>query len=126
MFGIQLFLFLHRQPTAFYRRNQFTRKGFIPAAQGDKGVLQPACIVEPVFAQHICIAAANDYPQHPVLLQLPPLPLRKSRTADFDLLRRAYIEVRYNKKNFIVTKADIDALISKIELLRNLVEKGLP
>ncbi|WP_418977277.1 hypothetical protein [Alistipes finegoldii] len=49
--------------------------------------------------------------------------LRQSRTADFDLLRRAYIEVRYNKKNFIVTKADIDALISKIELLRNLVEK---
>jgi len=52
--------------------------------------------------------------------------LRKACTADFDLLRRAYIEVRYNKKNFIVTKADIDALISKIELLRNLVEKGLP
>ena len=49
--------------------------------------------------------------------------LCKSRTADFDLLLRAYLEVRYNKKNFIVTKADIDALISKIELLRNLVEK---
>ena len=43
----------------------------------------------------------------------------------FDLLRRAYLEARYNDK-FVVTKADIDALISKIELLRNLVEKGLP
>ena len=36
----------------------------------------------------------------------------------FDLLRRAYLEARYNKKNFIVTKADIDALVPKIELLR--------
>ena len=41
----------------------------------------------------------------------------------FDLLRRAYLEARYNKKNFIVTKADIDALIPKIELLRDIVEK---
>lgn len=41
----------------------------------------------------------------------------------FKLLQRAYIEARYNKKNFIVTKADIDALIPKIELLRDIVEK---
>ena len=39
----------------------------------------------------------------------------------FDLLRRAYLEARYNKKNFIVTKADIDALVPKIELLRDIV-----
>ena len=38
-------------------------------------------------------------------------------------MQRAYIEARYNKKNFIVTKADIDALISKIELLRDITEK---
>ena len=42
----------------------------------------------------------------------------------FDLLCRAYLEARYNKKNFIVTKADIDALVPKIELLRDIVEKG--
>jgi HEPN domain-containing protein/predicted nucleotidyltransferase len=42
----------------------------------------------------------------------------------FDLLRRAYLEARYNKKNFIVTKADIDALVPKIELLRDIVEKA--
>ena len=41
----------------------------------------------------------------------------------FDLLRRAYLEARYNKKNFIVTKADIDVLVPKIELLRDIVEK---
>lgn len=41
----------------------------------------------------------------------------------FDLLRRAYLEARYNKKNFIVTKADIDALVPKIERLRSIVEK---
>ena len=41
----------------------------------------------------------------------------------FDLLRRAYLEARYNKKNFIVTKADIDALAPKIEQLRDIVEK---
>lgn len=41
----------------------------------------------------------------------------------FKLLQRAYIESRYNKKNFIVTEADIDALIPKIELLRGLTEK---
>lgn len=41
----------------------------------------------------------------------------------FDLLRRAYLEARYNKKNFIVTKADIDALVPKIEQLCGIVEK---
>lgn len=41
----------------------------------------------------------------------------------FKLLQRAYIEARYNKKNFAVTKADIDALVPKIELLRDIVEK---
>ena len=41
----------------------------------------------------------------------------------FKLLQRAYIEARYNKKNFTVTKADIDALIPRIELLRDIVEK---
>jgi hypothetical protein len=37
-------------------------------------------------------------------------------------LRRAYLEARYNDK-FVVTKADIDALVPKIELLRDIVEK---
>lgn len=41
----------------------------------------------------------------------------------FELLQRAYIEARYNKKNFAVTQADIDALIPRIELLRDIVEK---
>lgn len=41
----------------------------------------------------------------------------------FDLLQRAYIEARYNKKKFIVTKEDIDALMPKVELLRDIVEK---
>lgn len=41
----------------------------------------------------------------------------------FDLLQRAYIEARYNKKKFVVTKEDIDALVPKIKLLREIVEK---
>lgn len=40
----------------------------------------------------------------------------------FDLLRRAYLEARYNKKNFIVAKEDIDALIPKIVLLRDVTK----
>ena len=36
----------------------------------------------------------------------------------FDLLQRAYIESRYNP-DFEITKADIDALLPKIELLRD-------
>lgn len=40
----------------------------------------------------------------------------------FDLLQRAYIEARYNP-DFEVTKEDIDALIPKIERLRDIVEK---
>ena len=40
----------------------------------------------------------------------------------FDLLQRAYIEARYNSK-FEITKEDIDALVPKIELLRDIVEK---
>ena len=41
----------------------------------------------------------------------------------FDLLQRAYIEARYNKKKFVVTKEDIDALMPKIKLLSEIVEK---
>lgn len=40
----------------------------------------------------------------------------------FKLLQDAYVQARYNK-DFIVTKADIDALIPKIELLRDITEK---
>ena len=39
----------------------------------------------------------------------------------FDLLQRAYIESRYNP-DFEVTKEDIDALIPKVEQLRDIVE----
>ena len=41
----------------------------------------------------------------------------------FELLRRAYLESRYNKKNFIVTKEDIDALKPKVEQLKQVVEE---
>ena len=44
----------------------------------------------------------------------------------FELLRRAYLEARYNKKNFIVTKEDIDALKPKVEQLKQVVGRGLP
>ncbi len=40
----------------------------------------------------------------------------------FDLLQRAYIESRYNSE-FEITKEDIDALLPKIEQLRDIVEK---
>lgn len=40
----------------------------------------------------------------------------------FKLLQDAYVQARYNK-NFVVTKGDIEALIPKIELLREIVEK---
>ena len=40
----------------------------------------------------------------------------------FDLLQRAYIESRYNP-DFEITKADIDALLPKIELLHDVVEQ---
>ena len=40
----------------------------------------------------------------------------------FKLLQDAYVQARYNK-DFVVTKVDIDALIPKIELLRDIVEK---
>lgn len=40
----------------------------------------------------------------------------------FDLLQRAYIESRYNP-DFEITKEDIDALIPKVEQLRDIVEK---
>ncbi|WP_302606760.1 HEPN domain-containing protein [uncultured Alistipes sp.] len=40
----------------------------------------------------------------------------------FDLLQRAYIESRYNP-DFEITKEDIDALLPKIERLRDIVEK---
>lgn len=39
----------------------------------------------------------------------------------FDLLRRAYLEARYNPK-FVVTKDEVDALLLKIERLKQIVE----
>ncbi len=40
----------------------------------------------------------------------------------FDLLRRAYIEARYNPK-FVVTKEEADALAAKVERLKQVVEE---
>ena len=40
----------------------------------------------------------------------------------FKLLERAYVESRYNP-DFEITKEDIDALLPKVELLRDIVEK---
>lgn len=40
----------------------------------------------------------------------------------FKLLQRAYVEARYNR-NFLVTQADIDALMPKIERLRDITER---
>ncbi|WP_165026844.1 HEPN domain-containing protein [Dysgonomonas sp. ZJ279] len=40
----------------------------------------------------------------------------------FTLLKDAYVEARYNP-NFLVTKEDIDALIPKVELLRDIVKE---
>ena len=40
----------------------------------------------------------------------------------FELLRSAYVEARYND-DFIVTKEDIDALLPKVERLRDIVER---
>lgn len=40
----------------------------------------------------------------------------------FELLRSAYVEARYND-DFVVTKADIDALLPKIQMLGDIVER---
>ena len=40
----------------------------------------------------------------------------------FELLRLAYVEARYNPK-FVVTKEDIDALLPKVERLRDVTEQ---
>lgn len=40
----------------------------------------------------------------------------------FELLRLAYVEARYNPK-FVVTKEDIDALLPKVERLRDVVQE---
>lgn len=40
----------------------------------------------------------------------------------FDLIKAAYVEARYNPK-FLVTKEDIDALIPKVELLRDITKR---
>ena len=42
----------------------------------------------------------------------------------FELLRSAYVEARYTD-DFVVTKEDIDALMPKVELLRDVVIKNL-
>ena len=39
----------------------------------------------------------------------------------FDLLQDTYVQAHYNDK-FVVTKADIDTLIPKIELIRDITQ----
>ena len=53
---------------------------------------------------------ANVFPLHP-----------KEEKRLFDLIKAAYVEARYNPK-FVVTKEDIDALIPKVELLRDITK----
>lgn len=50
----------------------------------------------------------------------PPKPQEEKRL--FELLRLAYVEARYNPK-FVVTKDDIDALLPKVERLRDITEQ---
>lgn len=40
----------------------------------------------------------------------------------FDLIKAAYVEARYNPK-FIVTKEDVDTLLPKVELLRDITKR---
>lgn len=54
---------------------------------------------------------ANVFPLHPA---------EEKRL--FDLIKAAYVEARYNPK-FVVTKEDIDALIPKVELLRDITKR---
>lgn len=54
---------------------------------------------------------ANVFPLHP-----------KEEKRLFDLIKAAYVEARYNPK-FVVTKEDIDALIPKVELLRDITKR---
>lgn len=54
---------------------------------------------------------ANVFPLHP-----------KEEKRLFDLIKAAYVEARYNPK-FVVTKGDIDALIPKVELLRDITKR---
>ena len=42
----------------------------------------------------------------------------------FNLLQDAYVQARYNK-DFVVTKTDIDALIPRLELMRDITEKSV-
>ncbi len=53
----------------------------------------------------------NVFPLHP-----------KEEKRLFDLIKAAYVEARYNPK-FVVTKGDIDALIPKVELLRDITKR---
>ncbi len=54
---------------------------------------------------------ANVFPLHPA---------EEKRL--FNLIKAAYVEARYNPK-FVVTKGDIDALIPKVELLRDITKR---
>ena len=54
---------------------------------------------------------ANVFPLHP-----------KEEKRLFDLIKAAYVEARYNPK-FVVTKKDIDSLIPKVELLRDITKR---
>lgn len=73
--------------------------------------------------EHDLKSLLNKSKRHTMeLLKVFPRNTREEKRL-FDLLRRAYLEARYNKRNFIVTNADINALLPKIEQLKQIVEK---
>lgn len=69
------------------------------------------------------LAVLSDYCKR-YTLELANIFLRDTPEEErlFKLLQDAYVQARYNK-NFVVTKRDLEALIPKIERLRDVVEK---
>ena len=56
------------------------------------------------------------------LRKLFPISKDKEEKRLFELLKKAYVEARYNP-NFVVTKEDIEALLLKVERLRDITEE---
>ena len=73
------------------------------------------------FKEHDLASLMNQCKKHTLEIYRPfPQDTDEERRL-FKLLQDAYVQARYNR-NFVVTKEDINALIPKIEQLRQIVE----
>lgn len=95
--------YLHQATECFYSATLLTITGYKPKTHDLKEL------------GHFCSIQSNDF------LTIFPT-TTEAQKENFELLRKAYIDARYNKE-YVITKEQLEYLITRVEKLKKLVEE---